>query len=796
MKKSCKILLLCAGILIMLVLLAAVLISPLAKRYIERNGKELVGRTVRMDKLRFNLFTGNLRIEGFRMLEADDSTVFIAFDRLETGVKLRALPARRIIVRRFALHGPDITLYQRGSRLSIDDILAHFADPDNRGDGAVEPTSDPWEIGLYDISIEDGHLFYKDLLLDAVWEFNDLGLTIPGVYFAGPRTDVGLLLQFAGGGTMETTLAYDMEHADFDLRLRLQELSLEGLLPYLQQTMQAGSISGRLSADLQLAGNMEHLSDLSASGTARLCGFRLEDTAKELLLAVDTLHLALHEGDLRESRLDFDRICVAGPTARYAILPNGSNNLSALFTTPAGSNPSDSASSNHTRFEAADRQAADPDPRNEDAASAAIVPASKPLQLTVGELEVRDGSVTVSDRSLVKPFDYRISDIRLHCRDFNPDHQNSLTIAARMQRTGSARIRWQGSLNDLDNQDILVTLSNIDLRDFSPYCEQFTAYPLSDGNLSFRSQNIIANRRLDGTNHLDMYRCTVGKKRKDHKPEFRIPLRLGLYVLKDKKGHVKIDLPVKGDLDAPEFSYRKIVMKALGNVLLKVVTAPFSFLSGNGDNLTHIDLEPLSWNFSTEQYARFDRIADLLREKPEMKVALTQRINHRQTLAALAEIDLKTDFHCTQGDSLQPLGLIEYEKIRALSFRTEAIHSFADSLLRNRGVDPSGLRIDEKAMTLYGDKAAEQLRQLMLLRNKSLREYMSSSHGIGENSFRIDTLGAAELRAYAGKNRYTIAVEMDGETYEVDAGEEPDSEAGTGTQADRDVAAEQSTGTI
>lgn len=385
---------------------------------------------------------------------------------------------------------------------------------------------------------------------------------------------------------------------------------------------------------------------------------------------------------------------------------------------------------------------------------------------------MRNGAVEISDRSLVKPFDYRIADIRLRCRDFDPDRRNSLTVDARMQRTGSARIRWQGSLSDLNDQNILVSLSNIDLRDFSPYCEQFTAYPLSKGNLSFRSQNIVSNRYLSGTNHLDMFDCTVEKRRRDHEPEFRIPLKLGLYVLKDKKGHVKIDLPVKGNLDAPEFSYRKIVMKALGNVLLKVVTAPFSFLTGHGDNFTHIDLRPLDWNFSSEQYARFDRIAELLREKPEMKMSLTQRIVYRQALASLAEIDLKTDFHRAQGDSLQPLSLIDFEKIQTMNFKSEAMHLFADSLLQTRGLAAAGSRIGDKAMALYADKAAVQLRQLMLMRDNSLREYMAATHHLAESAFRIDTLSDEELHAYAGKNRYTIAIEMDGETYEVSSPED------------------------
>lgn len=37
-------------------------------------------------------------------------------------------------------------------------------------------------------------------------------------------------------------------------------------------------------------------------------------------------------------------------------------------------------------------------------------------------------------------------------------------------------------------------------------------------------------------------------------------------------------------------------MKALGNVLLKVVTAPFSFLTGGGDNLDRIEVDPLQFS--------------------------------------------------------------------------------------------------------------------------------------------------------------------------------------------------------
>lgn len=240
--------------------------------------------------------------------------------------------------------------------------------------------------------------------------------------------------------------------------------------------------------------------------------------------------------------------------------------------------------------------------------------------------------MTVRDLTLHRPFEYTVSQIGMHSRDFDPSKHNKLTVDARMQKTGSAKLRWEGALDNIDNQNITLWLSNLDLRDFGPYCEHFTAYPLTKGNLTFRSQNVIRDRYLDGTNHLDMFEPKVDRKRKDIKAEMNIPLKLGLYVLKDKKGHVKMDLPVRGSLDSPEFSYRKIVLKAIGNVLLKVVTAPFSFLSGNRDNLEYINIDPQQYAFTSEQYASLDKIAQALRDKPEMHIALTQQLNMRRAL--------------------------------------------------------------------------------------------------------------------------------------------------------------------
>lgn len=66
MKKKSRKLLIIIGAVVGILFGAILLgISPLAKYYVEKHGKELIGRRVSVDQLRFNLLNGKLHIEDF-----------------------------------------------------------------------------------------------------------------------------------------------------------------------------------------------------------------------------------------------------------------------------------------------------------------------------------------------------------------------------------------------------------------------------------------------------------------------------------------------------------------------------------------------------------------------------------------------------------------------------------------------------------------------------------------------------------------------------------------------------------
>ena len=73
MKKWIKILLVTLGIIAVLVVTTILLLPPIAKNYLEKHSKELVGRQITIEKLRFNVLNGKLRIDQIAMLEPEIS---------------------------------------------------------------------------------------------------------------------------------------------------------------------------------------------------------------------------------------------------------------------------------------------------------------------------------------------------------------------------------------------------------------------------------------------------------------------------------------------------------------------------------------------------------------------------------------------------------------------------------------------------------------------------------------------------------------------------------------------------
>lgn len=760
-----------AIVIVLAGLFAAVVygISPVTEWYVEKNCKELTGRLIRMEGLDIDILSGEVSIDDIVMYEQDDTTDFVRIEHFDMTVDMGELFDDHILVEHARLVRPDIRLTQNGMRFNFDDLLEFIVETYL----ADESESDTeWRITLNDIAVENGHLSYYDAEIGQTWDLSSMNLSSDSIVLGDTATWIDASMVINGRAPVEGQLSYNYENGDFSFDGTVSDFDLADTYKYWTPYLNIRSVAGIAAAELSAVGNIFDIMAMNIKGVAEVEGFAVSDSRGAELVTCGSLKADMTEVNVDRERYVFNSLRADDYRVRYVVSEDGTTNIDPLFYDDPKIDiavAEQAVSADETLYDVRDKVSL--------SSASTSEPLLGNLVFRVGDLDMRGGRICYEDNQMHKPFNYVLRNVEVKSTGFDISSVNTVSLKAALQKQGTAVIRWQGSLDDFGNQNLLSVLTNVDMSDFTPYCEHYTAFPIESGNMTFRSQNIIVNGYLKGVNHLDTYNFTVGKKDKTLTPEFKIPLKLGIFILTDRKKHIDIDLPVTGSIDSPEFSYRKIIMKGIGNLMLKVVSAPFAWMSsGKQDVFKYIDIDALAMGFDSEQYARFDRMAEELKQEGDMKVRVVQRINYAKAVKRLAEIDMKIAYYnSTQAEEGHRLDMLDFDRIAEMKLSSRQVAEFADSQLVVKGVDPRHMSVDEKAMALYGEYVDGQLQRIIDARNKSIAEYMAFQHAdMPAGAFTVNTVTIDDVRNYHGKDRYTVTIIVDDEEVDVGSGDESD----------------------
>ena len=134
----------------------------------------------------------------------------------------------------------------------------------------------------------------------------------------------------------------------------------------------------------------------------------------------------------------------------------------------------------------------------------------------------------------------------------------------------------------------------------------------------------VENRKLSAENRLVLDQLTFNPERVESPTATKLPVLLAVALLKDRNGNIDIDLPVSGSINDPQFSVFGIVLKVIGNLLVKALTAPFSLLAGGGaDDLSVVEFVPGTATLADSGRSDIDKVAKALEDRPALKMTVT-----------------------------------------------------------------------------------------------------------------------------------------------------------------------------
>ena len=734
MKKAFKIPLIILGVVVVLLVAANFLAAPMTKKYTEKHDKEWIGREVNIGKIDVNLFTGNVKIKDLTLFEENDTTPFVSFERFETKIRWRDLFNRRLQIKQATISGLNINVEQDHDWFNFNSLMERLV--------SDSTNNEPFNFGLIlnDILLDKSDIRYADLALGNEVLLRDISLRIPSIDLSDLKTDVGLDLSLSDNGTLHTDIRLSDNGKKYTINLKLDNVDVAFMEPYLQQYYPIDLLDGLVHLDLVAQGSTDHIIDFDLMGNIALNKVTLQDTTGNSLGTVDSVFAQIRRLRLDDKVLDLDQLYVSGLNTAYILHGDSTSNFDLVLNS--------NFYPNSTEMEPVlDMIMVE----NEE---------GKPWKINIDDLKLDQAKVKYEDCTLSDTFQYVISDISLTSKQFSSDGDNAIQMQAALNKVGKLHLNWQGRFNGRDNHNLTLMLSNVKVVDFSPYAVQLFGFPIENGTLSFRSQNVISDGNINGINKLQIASPKLGDKVKRFHPQYeKVPLKLGFYLLSDKHNPVSLDLPVKGNLNDPTFSYGKTLGTVFSNLLTKAAAAPFHLMTDADNNLKYIPFHPLQFDFSPEQYIMIDNVVATLQSRSDLGIILEEQVQYNEVIQQLCIMQLQRDYYLSTHPDMKPtdIDFMTNEVIHSIKLTDKGLWDFSAQKSKKKKIH-SKKDVETVAYELYHDKSETILPRVMNRWNKLLSDYLYNAKGLSPEQISVTMIDSCLMKSFVKPSRYEMHV--------------------------------------
>ncbi|MGV8866611.1 MAG: DUF748 domain-containing protein [Janthinobacterium svalbardensis] len=535
----------------------------------------------------------------------------------------------------------------RQGEFAIAQKLPVFAS--GKADSAKDAPFTPWstkvdkvELSKFGARFDDAGTGIKGTLQDASLSLhnvsNDMKQALPfelgvGLHEGGLLTAKGKFVPGTGA---------------VDAQLNLQQLALAPVQPLLAQHVKLKLAGGTLSGSgrLTTGGGAPKAPKVRYEGGVDIAGLVLNETDGKRFASWKSVRADKLTASVGPDFVDIPELRVIEPNAQLIIENDRSLNAQRLLVKA-------------------------PEPVTAPAV-APVADATFPVR--VRRVRLQNAKLDFADLSLRPQFAAKIYELNGVVTGLSTkrDARSQIELDGRIDEFGLARVR--GQLNPFaptDNTDLNVVFKNVDMVSASPYTMKFAGYKVAEGKISLDLQYKVRNRQLDGTNQIVLDKLTLGE-RIDSPDALKLSLELALAILKDSDGRIDLGLPVSGDMNDPQFSYGALIWKAVGNVLTKIVTAPFRALGNllgiSADKLESIDFDAGSAVLLPPEREKLKQVAQILAKREQLKLAVPGQYSDTDGAALRAQavrraVAAKAGIKLEAGEEPGPLNLGE-RKIR------------------------------------------------------------------------------------------------------------------------------------
>ena len=581
-----------------------------------------------------NIENGNLGVSNIRLAKDASESALINLDRIEVLGTRADLVQRQVGIGQVSLKGGQINVKRDkagGINLvtAIEQTLKITPGSDykteKKNDGQAETT--PWTFILDKADIEDYSIAFSDLYPREPVTLTLQHLTANARNITtkpGEKGSVSLSGRWQDKGKINIggPVLVSVPSATFDLDV--SHIDVESLQPYFTNYLNINISKGQISSKGQLAVTIEENGtqpSITYKGQAAISDFisknKKDDTE---FFTCKSFYLQGMDLAVNPVRVKIKKVALTDFYHRAILSETGQFNLKEILA-DQNVNPStgqgDGLKKENSNLSSSSSVADKPE-------------RSAPMpDIHIDTITLQGGHINFSDYFTKPNFTANMTEIAGSLSGLSSTSKTPAKLQLKGIHGLHSPLDITGQIDPFKQErflDMAVLFKNIEMPQFNAYSSKYLGYEIEKGKLILDLKYNIQGNSLSSTNRIFLDQLTLGKP-VESEDATSLPIQLAISLLKNSKGEIDLDIPIKGELDDPEFSYADVVMTTFSNFILGVVTAPFKFLGGligvGGDtDLGFVEFEPGKDRLAPAEKEKLDSLIGLLNEKQDLKLEI------------------------------------------------------------------------------------------------------------------------------------------------------------------------------
>ncbi|MDX1803031.1 MAG: DUF748 domain-containing protein [Alcanivorax sp.] len=466
-------------------------------------------------------------------------------------------------------------------------------------DDSSAETGPSWRIKLDHLAMEDSQLSLRDTTLKPARTValtqGQLSLDNLVVGEDNARFHWQGSGKLLGSGELKHSGEGQLSPLQLDMKAQLAALPLTPLSPWLQQQAPLSLTKGQLGLDLQ-ASVKGAAPVVTVQGNADVANLAVREEGQPWV-SVSKLKVANLDANTDKQTLAIGQVTVAGLDLLNKVNASGQDSASRIIAGMPADNASEAPAQSN----------------------------SKPWLVQVKQLRLQDSTVKHQDDSLKPRFSVGLYKVHgtVSNLDSRPGHKARINLEGQVDRTAPFSAKGSVSPDPLFvNLD--VSLQNYEMTSLTPYTGRYLGFQVEKGQLGVDATVDIDKGKLKSGSQVAASQFYLGDKVSSDEA-VKAPVKLGLAVLRDSHGEIALPLDMAGDLEDPSFSVGGLVLKVLGNIIVKAATSPFSVLSSlaGGKNLENIAFAAGNADVAGDTRSSLQALAKVLQKRPNLNVGLS-----------------------------------------------------------------------------------------------------------------------------------------------------------------------------